>query len=55
LESNKDLWIFCIKESHAYRVNRRKELVETWNVDGATIVGVPFCGLKGIKKKTTDI
>jgi len=26
-------------------------LVETWHVDGGTIVGVLFCDLKGIRKK----
>jgi len=28
---------------------------KTWPVDGVTIVGVPFCGLKGVRKKTTVI
>jgi len=44
-----------LKVCHAYRVNRWKELVETWHVGGVTIVGVPFCGFKGIRKKTTEI
>ena len=35
---------------HAYRVNSFEEYV-----DGETIVGVPFCGLKGIGIKTTEI
>jgi len=26
-----------------------------WIIDGVTIVGVHFCGLKRIKKKTTEI
>ena len=39
----------------SYRVNQWKELDETWRVSGVTIVGVPFCGLKGIQNKTTDI
>ena len=44
-----------LKVCHAYGVNHCKELVETWHVDGVTIVGVPFCGLKGIGRKTTEI
>ena len=28
---------------------------KTWYVDGVTIIEVPFCGLKGIGKKTTKI
>ena len=31
------------KVCHAYRINPLEELVENWYVDGATIVGVPFC------------
>ena len=34
--------IFCIKKVKAYRVNRWKELVETWHVGGVIIVGVLF-------------
>ena len=37
------------KVYHAYRVNRRKELLETWHVDGILFVGMPFCGLKVIR------
>ena len=47
---------FCKRRSkvcHAYRVNPLEESVE--NVDGATIVGVPFCGLKRIGIKTMEI
>ena len=43
------------KVCHAYRVNTFEESVENCYVDGATIVGVPFCGLKGIGIKTTEI
>ena len=43
------------KVCHAYRVNFFEESVENCYVDGATIVGVPFCGLKGIGTKTTEI
>ena len=43
------------KVCHAYRVNSFKESVENCYVDGETIVGVPFCGLKGIEIKTTEI
>ena len=43
------------KVCHAYRVNSFEESVENCYVDGATIVGVPFCGLKGIGTKTTEI
>ena len=43
------------KVCHAYRVNSFEQLVENYYVDGATIVGVPFCGLKGIGIKTTEI
>ena len=42
---------FC----HDYRVNSFEESVENCYVDGATIVGVPFCCLKGIVIKTTEI
>ena len=50
--------IYCVKRlkvCHDYRVNRLKELVETWHVDGVSIASVPFYGLKGIGKKTTKI
>ena len=40
---------------HDYRVNHFMESVENCYVDGATIVGVPFGGLKGIEIKTTEI
>ena len=43
------------KVCHAYRVNSFEESVENCYVDGATIVIVPFCGLKGIGIKTTEI
>ena len=43
------------KVCHAYRVNSFEESVENCYVDGATIVGVPFCGLKRIGIKTTEI
>ena len=43
------------KVCHAYRVNPLEESVENCYVDGATIVGVPFCGLKGIGIKTMEI
>ena len=43
------------KVCHAYRVNSFEESVENSYVDGATIVGVPFCGLKEIGIKTTEI
>ena len=43
------------KVCHAYRVNSFEESVENCYVDGATIVGVPFCGLKEIWTKTTEI
>ena len=39
----------------AYRVNRFMECVANCYVDGVTIVGVPFGGLKGIEIKTTEI
>jgi len=44
-----------LKVCYAYRVNHWKELVETWNVDGVTIIGVPCCSLKGIGKKATEL
>jgi len=54
-----ELWsIFRVKRSkvcYANRVNHWKELNETWYVGGVTIVGGPFCGLKGIRIKTTEI
>jgi len=28
--------------------------IKTWDVDGVAIVGVPFCGLKGIKTEHGD-
>ena len=40
---------------HAYRVNRFMEWAENCYVDGVTIVGVPFGGLKGIEINTTEI
>ena len=43
------------KVCHAYRVKSFEESVENCYVDGATIVGVPLCGLKGIGIKTTEI
>jgi len=43
------------KVCHADRVNRWKELDETWHVGGVIIVEVPFYGLKGIQEKTTEI
>ena len=43
------------KVCHVYRVNSFEESVENCYVDGATIVGVSFCGLKGIGIKTTEI
>ena len=43
------------KVCHAYRVNSFEESVENCYVDGATIVGLPFCGLKGIRIKITEI
>jgi len=33
------------------KVNCWKESDETWHVGGVAIVGVPFCDLKGIRKK----
>jgi len=42
------------KASYAYKVICWKELVEAWHVDGATIIGVPFSCLKGIRSKTTE-
>ena len=44
-----------LKVCHAYRVNCWKELVETWHVDGVTIVGVPFCGFKDSENDHGDI
>ena len=43
------------KVCHAYRVNPLEESVENCYVDGATIVGVYFCGLKGIGIKTMEV
>ena len=43
------------KVCHAYKVNPLEESVENSYVDGATIVGVPFCGLKRIGIKTMEI
>ena len=43
------------KVCHAYRINSFEESVENCYVDGATIIGVPFCGLKGIGIKTMEI
>jgi len=43
------------KVCRTYRVNCWKGLDESWHVDRVTIVGVPFCGLKGIGKKTMEI
>ena len=43
------------KVCHAYRVNAFEESVENCYVDGATNVGVSFCGLKGIGIKTMEI
>ena len=43
------------KVCHAYRVYSFEESVENCYVDGATIVGVPFCGLKVIEVMTTEI
>ena len=43
------------KVCHAYRVNSFEDSVENCYVDGATIAGVPFCGLKEIGIKTTEI
>ena len=40
---------------HTYRVNRFMELVKNCYVDGLTIIGVPFGGLKGIEIKTMEI
>ena len=44
-----------LKVCHAYRVNSFEESVENCYMDGATITGVPFCGLKRIGTKTTEI
>ena len=43
------------KVCHAHRVNPLKEWVENCYVDGVTIVGVPFCGLKRIEVKIIEI
>ena len=43
------------KICHAHRVNHLKEWAENCYVDGLTIVGVPFCGLKGIQLKAIEI
>ena len=43
------------KVCHAYRVSPLEESVENCYVDGATIVGVPFCSLKRIGIKTMEI
>ena len=43
------------KVCHAHRVNRLKESAENCYVDGVTIVGVPFCGLKTIELKAIEI
>jgi len=50
-----DFYIKMSKVCHAYRVNYRKELVETWHVDGVTIVGVPFVVWKESIKNATEI
>ena len=44
-------WKVC----HAHRVNPSKERAENCYVDGVTIIGVPFCGLKRIEIKTMEI
>jgi len=47
----------CKKRSkvcHAYRANHWKESDETWHVGRVTIVGVPFCGLKRIRRKIME-
>jgi len=38
------------KVCHAYRVNRLKELVEIWHVDGVTIAGVHLNSGQAAKK-----
>jgi len=43
------------KVCNVYRVNQQKELDETWHVGGVIIIGVPFCSLKRIRKKTREI
>ena len=43
------------RSGHETRVNSFEESVENSYVDGATIVGVPFCGVKGIGIKTMEI
>ena len=40
---------------HAYMVNWGMELDKTWHVSGVTIVRVPFCGLKRIWEKITEV
>ena len=40
---------------HVYRVNCFMEAVENYYVDGVTIVGVPFGGLKRIEITTMEI
>ena len=49
------LYVKRLKICHVYRENHLKELVETWHVREVTIARVPFCGLKGIRKKTTEV
>ena len=44
-----------LKVCHAHRVNHLNEGAENCYVDGVTIVGVPFCDLKGIQLKTIEI
>ena len=39
------------KVYHAYRVNHLKQLVETWHVNGVTIVKVPFMVGKELCKR----
>ena len=43
------------KVCHAYRVNPLEESIENLYVDGATMVGVPSCGLKGIGINAMEI
>ena len=43
------------KVCHTYKVNCWKELDETWDVSGVTIVGVPFVVWKESRKKTTGM
>ena len=42
---------FC----HTHNVNPLTERVENCYVDGVTIIGVPFCGLKEIEVKNMEI